>query len=126
MLRGVRSVGIYVSDQRRALQFFSDALGCTVVADEPMGDDENGPRWAEVCIPGDSVRLVLFTPHGQEDRVGSFSNVMFECDDMQATYEELTLRGVHFTEPPTRAPWGRWWATFVDPDGNTYGLTTRD
>jgi catechol 2,3-dioxygenase-like lactoylglutathione lyase family enzyme len=94
-------VGIYVSDQRRALQFFSDALGCTVVADEPMGDDENGPRWAEVCIPGDSVRLVLFTPHGQEDRVGSFSNVMFECDDMQATYEELTCGG---STSPSRPP----------------------
>lgn len=119
-------MGIYVSNQRRALEFFSDALGCEIVADQPMGPEESSPRWMEVRIPGDDTILILFTPVGQEDRVGSFSNVMFQCEDMQKTYEELTLRGVHFTEPPTMAPWGKWWATFTDPDGNTYGLTTAD
>ncbi len=126
MLIGVRSVGIYVTDQRRALDFFRDALGCEVIADQAMGPDEEGPRWVEVRVPGDDTILILFTPEGQEDRIGTFSNVMFHCDDMQATYEELTLRGVEFPDPPTMAPWGKWWATMADPDGNTYGLTTRD
>ena len=119
MLTNVRSVGIYVSDQQRALDFFTEILGCELVIDQPMSQDA---RWIEVRIPGDDTLLVLFTPEGQQDRIGTFSNVLFHCDDMQATYEDLSARGVVFTTTPEVAPWGRWWAAFEDPDGNTYGL----
>jgi lactoylglutathione lyase len=119
MLTNVRSVGIYVSDQQRALDFFTEILGCELVSDQPMGADA---RWIEVRIPGDDTLLVLFAPDGQRDRVGTFSNVLFHCDDMQATYDELSSNGVVFTTKPELAPWGRWWAAFQDPDGNTYGL----
>jgi catechol 2,3-dioxygenase-like lactoylglutathione lyase family enzyme len=122
MLTRVRSVGIYVADQQRALEFFTEVLGCELVVDEAMGPDPESPRWIEVRVPGDDTLLVLFTPDGQQDRVGTFSNVLFHCDDMQATYEELSARGVTFTTKPELAPWGRWWAAFQDPDGNTYGL----
>jgi predicted enzyme related to lactoylglutathione lyase len=64
---------------------------------------------------------VLFTPDDQKDRVGTFSNIVFTCDDIQRTYEELRAKGVEFTEAPTQEFWG-WWAVFKDPDGNTYGL----
>lgn len=122
MLTQVRSVGIYVSDQQRALDFFTEVLGCQVVADTPMGEGPNALRWIEVKVPNDDVKLILFTPEGQEDRVGTFSNVIFHCDDMQKTYEELSSKGVDFPTPPERAPWGQWWAVFADSDGNKYGL----
>jgi uncharacterized glyoxalase superfamily protein PhnB len=122
MLTKVRSVGIYVSDQQRALEFFRDALGCEVLADLPIGAGPAAGRWIEVRLPGDEVKLILFTPEGQENRVGSFSNVIFHCDNMERTYEELSARGVEFTTKPERASWGQWWATFRDPDGNEYGL----
>jgi uncharacterized glyoxalase superfamily protein PhnB len=122
MLTQVRSVGIYVSDQQRALDFYTQVLGCWVVADEPMGEGPDALRWIEVKLPNDDVKLILFTPEGQEDRVGTFSNLIFHCDDMQRTYEELSARGVEFQTPPEQAPWGRWWAVFRDPDGNQYGL----
>ncbi|BDG60388.1 VOC family protein [Caldinitratiruptor microaerophilus] len=67
-------------------------------------------------------KLLLVTPQGQENRIGTFSNVIFLRDDMERTYAELTARGVEFPTPPQRAPWGKWWATFRDPDGNEYGL----
>jgi predicted enzyme related to lactoylglutathione lyase len=40
---------------------------------------------------------------------------------MQATYAELTARGVEFVDKPAQQPWG-WWATLKDPDGNIIGL----
>jgi uncharacterized glyoxalase superfamily protein PhnB len=123
VLTNVRSVGIYVSDQQRALDFYTQALGCEVVADVPMGP---ASRWIEVRLPGDAVNLILHTPEGQEDRIGTFSNVLFHCDDMQATYEELSASGVEFPTKPELASWGKWWATFRDPDGNTFGLGLRD
>jgi catechol 2,3-dioxygenase-like lactoylglutathione lyase family enzyme len=122
MLTQVRSVGIYVSDQQRAVDFFTEKLGCELVVDAPMGEGPEAARWIEVKLPRDETKLILFTPEGQEDRVGTFSNVIFHCDDIQKTHEELSARGVEFPTPPERAPWGQWWAVFADPDGNKYGL----
>src|SRR4029453_2074180 len=67
----VRSVGIYVSDQQRALEFYRDVLGCDVLVDTPMGEGEDAPRWIEVRLPRDDVNLLLFTPEGQAARVGT-------------------------------------------------------
>jgi catechol 2,3-dioxygenase-like lactoylglutathione lyase family enzyme len=118
----VRSVGIYVSDQQRALEFYRDVLGCDVLVDTPMGEGEDAPRWIEVRLPRDDVNLLLFTPEGQADRVGTFSNVIFHVDDIHETYEQLSAKGVRFPTPPEQAPWGKWWAVFADPDGNQFGL----
>lgn len=99
-------------------------MGFTLLQDSPMGPGEDAPRWIEVAPPDGNVILVLFTPEGQQDRVGTFSNVLFVCDDILKTYQELSARGVEFPEPPRQEFWG-WWATFKDPDGNTYGLGQR-
>ena len=124
MLTAVRSVGIYVGDQDRAKEFFTKTLGFELVQDTPMGDGPEAARWIEVAPPDRNVILVLFTPEGDQGRVGTFSNVLFECDDIQATHRQLAGRGVEFTEEPSRQFWG-WWAVFKDPDGNSYGLGQR-
>ena len=118
MITKARTVGVYVSDQDRALDFYVDKLGFEKRTDEPMGPEA---RWIEVAPAGAETVLVLFTPPGQEDRIGSFSNVVFECDDIETTYRELRGRGVEFTEEPSEQPWGMW-AQFKDVDGNEFGL----
>jgi predicted enzyme related to lactoylglutathione lyase len=124
MLAAVRSAGVYVGDQDRAKRFFTETLGFELLQDVPMGEGPQAARWIEVAPPERNVVLVLFTPDDQQDRVGTFSNILFTCDDIQATHEELRTRGVEFVDPPSRQPWG-WWASFKDPDGNTYGLGQR-
>ena len=121
MLTGVRSVGIYVGDQDRAKRFWTETVGFELLGDTPMGDGPGAPRWIEVAPPDRSVILVLFTPEGEADRVGTFSNVIFRCDDIHQTFEDLSSKGVAFPERPRKEFWG-WWAVFEDPDGNTYGL----
>ena len=123
MVKRVRSAGIYVSDQQRAVEFFTETLGCELLTDERMGAGAEAQRWIEVRLPGDDTRLVLFTPPGQEDRIGTQTNLIFHCDDIHATHAELASRGVRFTTEPQVAPWGNWWAAFCDPDGNEYGLS---
>ena len=122
MLTRMRSVGTPVSNQQRALEFYTRVLGCELVTDQPMGEGPGAPRWIEVRLPRDETRLILFTPPGQESRIGTFTNLILYCDDIQATYRELSARGVQFPTKPERAPWGGWWATFKDPDGNEFGL----
>ena len=126
MITKAKTVGVYVSDQDRALGFYVNTLGFEKLRDEPMGPDA---RWIEVAPAGAQTRLVLFTPPGQEDRIGTFANVIFECDDMQATYQELRSRGVEFSQDPVEQPWGptspKMWAQFKDVDGNDFGLVQR-
>ena len=124
MLRSVRSVSIYVGDQDRAKQFFTEALGFELIQDTPMGEGPGAERWIEVVPPDRNTILVLFTTDDQKDRIGTFSNVLFDCDDIQQTYTELQARGVEFSEAPSQQFWG-WWAVFKDPDGNSYGLGQR-
>jgi catechol 2,3-dioxygenase-like lactoylglutathione lyase family enzyme len=124
MLTAVRSVGVYAGDQERSKRFFTETLGFDLIQDTPMGDEPGASRWIEVAPPDRNVVLVLFTPEGDQDRIGTFSNVLFECDDIQATHKELAARGVEFAEEPSRQFWG-WWAVFKDPDGNSYGLGQR-
>jgi lactoylglutathione lyase len=110
MITRVISVGVRAGDQDRAIDFYVGKLGFEKRRDEPMGPDG---RWVEVAPPGAETAVVPFTP-----------GLVFACDDLQATFEELRGRGVEFTEEPSEQPWGRW-AQFRDPDGNEHGLVER-
>jgi len=119
MVKRVKFVGIHVRDQDRALAFWTQQVGFQVATDQPMG--EGGQRWIELKIPGAQTGVVLFTPEGQEDRIGSFHNLSFAVDDVEKTYRELSERGVEFTQPPKKEEWGTS-AIFKDPDGNLFVL----
>ena len=121
MIRGVKFVSIPVGNQDRALSFYVDKLGLRVETDQPMGPKQ---RWIELAVPGADTRVVLFTPDGHEDRVGSLSNATFWTDDVDATYEQLKARGVEFQAPPTKQPWGVF-AIFKDSEGNQFVLSSK-
>lgn len=82
-----------------------------------------GARWIEVAPPGHETTIVLYTPEGQEDRIGTFASFTLECDDIAATYEELTANGVEFAQPPEMQPWGMMMAIVNDQDGNSIVMT---
>jgi len=120
MIKAVKFVSVPVSDQDRAVAFYTESLGFKVATDQPLGNQ----RWIELRISGADTRLVLFTPPGQEDRIGTFSNIVFVSDDVQATFETLSARGVEFTQEPKTEGWGTS-AIFKDPDGNAFVLSSK-
>ena len=122
MIRGVKFVSVPVADQDRALAFYVERLGFRVETDQPMGP---GQRWIELAVPGADTRVVLFTPDGQQDRVGSLASATFWSDDVAATYEQLKARGVEFQAPPTKQPWGTF-AIFKDSEGHLFVLSTKN
>jgi uncharacterized glyoxalase superfamily protein PhnB len=62
-------------------------------------------------------------PGQKEDApVGGFTRISFVTDDVQATYEELSAKGVNFIQKPTQMFWGGIEAQFADPDGNIFLL----
>src|ERR1044071_6474727 len=120
MIKAVKFISIPTRDQDRALAFYTDQLGFRVVTDQPFGEQ----RWSELRIPGAETGVGLFTPPGQEDRIGGFMNMAWVADDVGKTHGELVARGVEFVQPPKTEPWGTS-AIFKDPDGNTFVLSSR-
>lgn len=119
MIRKIKFIGICVRDQDRALDFYLNRLGFTLVTDQPMGP---GRRWIEVKPPKGETGVALFTPDGQEDRIGTFANTSWECDDIERTYTELKAKGVEFVKGPERQPWGVF-CIMKDSEGNQIVLS---
>ena len=120
MIKQIKFVSIPVRDQNRALDFYTEKLGFTIITDKPFDGKQ---RWIELRIPKAQTRIVLFTPEGDEKRIGSFMNLSFATDDVEKSYKELKARGVAFEGPPQKQPWGTY-AMFKDSEGNSFVLST--
>lgn len=117
MISGVSKVVIEVHDQDRAKAFWIETMGFELVQDAPYGEE----RWLEVRSPDQATDLVLELRTGElagRDLTETLptSNVMFRCDNLRATYEELSARGVEFPQPPVQMPFGSW-SMFNDSEG---------
>jgi catechol 2,3-dioxygenase-like lactoylglutathione lyase family enzyme len=105
-----------VSDQDRALAFYTEKLGFDQRTDIPFGD---GNRWIEVAPPGAETRISLMPPQAPQE-VGVPSSIGFSTDDIDALHAELRERGVDVDDiqrmgdpvPPL--------FFFRDQDGNTH------
>lgn len=120
MIRRVKFVSVPVTDHDRALEFYSKGLGFEVMTDQSYGE---GQRWIELGIPGAETRVVLHRPE-DEPGTGTFQGISFLADDVEATWRELSERGVEFVQEPKTEPWGTS-AVFRDPDGNTFVLSSK-
>jgi len=131
MITQMTHVPVYVLDQDRALDFYTNKLGFKVITDVPMGNDG---RWLTVAppqMPGFEIILTpvtrgIFSKETSDTleelvRTGVFGVAVLTCDDIFATYEELTAKGVEFTKAPTKEFYGTE-AIFKDDSGNWYSL----
>ena len=111
-------VSVPVSDQSRALAFYTEVLGFAVREDADMGEQR---RWIELVPPagGASISLVSWF---DAMPAGCLRGLVLGTDDAHAAFAELRRRGVDFAEGGVQeAPWGQH-ATFCDPDGNGWVL----
>jgi catechol 2,3-dioxygenase-like lactoylglutathione lyase family enzyme len=60
MLESVFYTAVFVSDQDRALDFYTDVLGLEQRVDNPTPD---GPRFLTVGVKGQDFQLVLWPGH---------------------------------------------------------------
>jgi catechol 2,3-dioxygenase-like lactoylglutathione lyase family enzyme len=122
---------IYVKDQERAKQFYTEKLGFELRTDQTMGDF----RWLTVGPKTQpDLEIVLLKPGAPMwdaetvkkifeliDR-GAMGAGAFETEDCRKTYEDLKKKGVEFLSPPKERPYGVE-ATFKDDSGNWFSLT---
>ncbi len=117
MLEAIAYATVLVSDQDRALDFYTNVLGFEKRFDNPTPD---GPRFLTVGLPGQEFQLVLWpgTP-GQAQPLKSHTPGSYTIDtaDCRKAHETLKSRGVRFDTDVLEFPWG-YVAVFQDPDGN--------
>ena len=121
MLERVVYASVFVRDQDRALDFYTNVLGFEPRFDNPTPD---GPRFLTVGLEGQDFQLVLWpgTP-GQAQPVQSHipGAYTIETEDCRKAFETLKSRGVTFETEVLEYPWG-YLAVFQDLDGKRLQL----
>jgi catechol 2,3-dioxygenase-like lactoylglutathione lyase family enzyme len=139
VLKHVTHVNVWVHDLDEALAFYTEKLGFEVREDVTL-DETGGYRWLTVgpahqpdlhfilSLPGppaiDEATAEELRGLLARGAVSGAGSMIFESDDLQATYAELSTRGVEFTQPPIERFYGID-AAFRDPFGNAYRITQR-
>ena len=118
MIDAIATAAVYVADQEKSLKFWTEQVGFVVHQTHSMGP---AGSWIEVGPAGAESCLVLYPQQIMADWAERKPSIVFKCDDLQRTYEELSGRGVPFSEPPHELSWGPF-AIFEDLDGNSFGL----
>jgi len=118
---------LFVFDQDEALDFYVGKLGLEVHTDQDLGF----MRWLTVMVPGHPERTILLerpgAPSMDEETAAQVRELVskgvmggwvgFVTDDCRATYDELSAKGVEFTDGPNEQPYGID-AGIRDPFGN--------
>ena len=136
MITRISHTSVFVTDQKRAYDFYVNKLGFKVNTDATM---ENGFRWLTVSPPAQpDMELVLMDAfhkgmHYDEESQqalkvlldkGIMGAGVLETEDCRATYEELKSKGVHFKSEPKEQFYGIE-AIITDGCGNWFSLTER-
>jgi uncharacterized glyoxalase superfamily protein PhnB len=130
----ISTTQLWVHDQDEALAFWTKKVGFEVRQDVTVPEMGNF-RWLAVGPVGqEDVAIVLMAIPGQpilddatrqqvaELTAKGFTGTIFlTTDDVMKAYEELSGRGVEFTEAPTQQPYGVD-CSFRDPSGNNTRL----
>lgn len=113
-IRGIHTVGVPVTDQDRALDFYTRTLGFETRMDAPI--PQLGARWIEVAPAGAPVTVALVAARDGVP-AGGESGIRFTTGDAAALHADLAAAGVDVGEllnwpgvPPM--------FVFRDPDGN--------
>ena len=83
-------VMVVVSDQDRAIEFYSEKLGFELRTDTPYGD---GDRWVDVA-PAGAVTTLALVPPREGHSVGVPTNIGLTTEDVDADHAYLKEQGV--------------------------------
>ncbi|MGC0252211.1 VOC family protein [Pseudactinotalea sp. Z1748] len=101
----IHITSVFVDDQAKALEFYTDKLGFVKKVDIPTGE----ARWLTVTSPADPEGTELLLEPDTHPAVGPFKKALvedgipatqFAVEDVYAEAERLKGLGVRFTQEP--------------------------
>lgn len=112
----VACITVAVEDQDIALNWFESKLGFKKRV------DRQGPGMRFLTVsPSKQPELQIILASWFPEHIGKNPTAILYTDDCQGTFEQLSGKGVEFTEPPASKPFGLQ-AIFKDLYGNSYAL----
>src|ERR671915_1481589 len=118
MITNISTVAVYVDDQEKSLEFWTEKVGFKVHRRETMSPTadwiEVGPENAQTC-------LVLYPKSMMQNWEELKASIVFNCADVDEMVSRLKSKGVEISGEPKKMKWGTY-ATFKDIDGNEFLL----
>ncbi len=103
----IKFCSIFVDDQQKALEFYTNILGFEKKSDIPVG----AFRWLTVVVPDAPNEAELVLEPNANPVAKTYQEALFKqgipitalpTEDIQADYERLKAQGVVFTMNPTK------------------------
>ncbi|MBL8119285.1 MAG: VOC family protein [Anaerolineae bacterium] len=120
MIKRVGTVSVFVSDQDRAKQFYTETLGLELHRDQPLFPGAQS-RWLSVAPKGAETEIVLYLPDENWEHyrgvVGKSQAVTLDVSDIEGVVGVLKQKGVVIVSDIDRQPWGSN-AIIQDSEGN--------
>lgn len=124
----IEGILVMVSDQQRALDFYTQKLGFTKKVDTDVAKF----RWIVVGPKDSNTVISLVDPTSMnewskdsidnaEKKIGTQTGIWFFTKNIDETYNELKSKGVEITKPEKQV-WGGIMSTVYDQDENSFGL----
>jgi predicted enzyme related to lactoylglutathione lyase len=104
-------VAVVVSDVKKAKKWYVEKLGFKLEADED--------HWVTVVASDGAAPIHLCETKPREK---GNTGIGFVTKDVAKLEKKLRAKGVKFTQPAKKYPWGVV-AMFQDPDGNVFWLS---
>jgi predicted enzyme related to lactoylglutathione lyase len=126
----LKVISIYVTDQEKALRFYTDILGLVKKTDVTQGPY----RWVTVASAEEPDGVELQLAPNDDPAAAAYQQAMFEqgkaavmffVDDVQQEFDRMTALGAEFTTPPTKVT-GSTIAILNDTSGNLVQITKLD
>ncbi len=122
-LPNINAAVLFVKDVDTCVAFYRDVVGL-----EPTFSDDvssafrlGSQDFVVLALPAAVKMLTEVTIAPQSEGVRR-TLLCVGVEDVDATYKELTAKGLTFIKPPVSQVWGRRTAYFADPEGNLWEL----
>ncbi|MEK3748762.1 VOC family protein [Paenibacillus sp. FSL E2-8871] len=112
MISSFEGTNIYTKDTASLAAFYSEVLGIPIPF-EGYGNFDGAKIGFDKKQPG----IIIWDETKWEKLTTGFVNLVFSCDNLDETYEQLKAKGLD-CQPPVTMAYGGKEMNFRDPDGN--------
>lgn len=120
MIDCVGTVCVFVDNQDRAKEFYTNKLGFELRTDQPLSPGATN-RWVAVAPKSAVTEIILYKVDENWEHykgtVGKSQAITLNVTNMDAVYKDLKAKSVEFVSEPDPQPWGTY-ATIRDSEGN--------
>jgi lactoylglutathione lyase len=127
MIDSIGGVVIFVSNQARAIEFYTQKLGFDIKGEYPY----KNTKWVQVAPQNSTTTISLMEPNTDmmtneeieqaKKEIGTMTSLWFYTKNIDDTYKELQEKGVNITEPK-KQDWGGIMSQIKDQDNNILTL----